>query len=450
MSWSPSVSGRWRLHAFALATTAFLALELPGAGQIPSPDRPVELASAPLRPDTAIKLRQEFLKRMAVDAWHRAGITGRGIKIAILDSGFRDYRSCLGKGLPPAVQVRSFRADGDLEARESQHGILCGEVIHALAPDAALLFANWDPDQPTSFLRAAQWAKDQGAKVLSCSLIMPSWSDGEGGGTFNAQLASMLGTGRRPDDLLFFACAGNTAQRHWSGPPDLDKAGYHQWTSGRRNNPMTPWGMDRVSVELYGKACEGLELRVVDAALGTEVAVARATAQGSASGSPCAVVRFLPQAGSHYQVQLRASNSILRAAPGSMHLVVLGGTLHYSTPGGSIACPADCPSSQAVGAVDQAGRPLNYSSRGPNSPLPKPDFVAEVPFPSLIRDRSFAGTSAAAPQAAALAALVWSRHPNWPGQQVRQALQSAARDLGPVGHDWETGHGLIRLPALAD
>jgi hypothetical protein len=29
-------------------------------------------------------------------------------------------------------------------------------------------------------------------------------------------------------------------------------------------------------------------------------------------------------------------------------------------------------------------------------------------------------------------------------------LQHAARDLGPVGHDWETGHGLIRLPALVD
>src|SRR6266542_176992 len=78
--------------------------------------------------------------------------------------------------------VRSFRNDGNLEARDSQHGILCAEVLHALAPEAELLLANWEPDRPDRFLDAVRWAKEQGAKIISCSLIMPSWSDGEGGG----------------------------------------------------------------------------------------------------------------------------------------------------------------------------------------------------------------------------------------------------------------------------
>src|SRR4051812_29187867 len=42
----------------------------------------------------------ETLRRMGVPAWHQAGLRGKGVKIAILDSGFRGYRKALGKVLP--------------------------------------------------------------------------------------------------------------------------------------------------------------------------------------------------------------------------------------------------------------------------------------------------------------------------------------------------------------
>ena len=64
--------------------------------------------------------------------------------------------------------VRSFRADQNLEARDSQHGVLCAEVIHALAPQARLLLANWEPDDPNSFLSAVRWAREEGASIISC------------------------------------------------------------------------------------------------------------------------------------------------------------------------------------------------------------------------------------------------------------------------------------------
>ncbi len=100
-----------------------------------------------------------------------------------------------------------------------------------------------------------------------------------------------------------------------------------------------------------------------------------------------------------------------------------------------------------MGAVDDAGRKWWYSACGPNSPRPKPDLVAVIPFPSLWRERPFTGTSCAAPQAAGLAALMWSRHPNWTAKQVRAALQRSARDLNTPGHDCETGYGLLCLPS---
>ena len=159
-----------------------------------------------------------------------------------------------------------------------------------------------------------------------------------------------------------------------------------------------------------------------------------------------AVVRFEPDANTAYEVRVRCLDDHADVKAQAFHLVVLGGSLEHTVGRGSIPFPGDGASVLAIGAVDAEHARLAYSSCGPNSRVPKPDFVATVPFPSLCRARPFAGTSAAAPQAAGLAALVWSRHPDWTPNRVIQALREAALDLGPPGHDWETGYGLIRLP----
>jgi hypothetical protein len=378
----------------------------------------------------------ERLEQLGARAWHARGWTGRGVKVAVLDTGFRGYRAHLGHALPAHVPARAFRADGNLEARDSQHGILCGEVVHALAPDAELLFATWEPDRPDQFLEAVRWARREGARVVSCSVIMPSWSDGEGGGDVHAALAAALGPGGGPGDLLCFASAGNTALRHWCGT-FCDSGGCHAWVPGQTENPVTPWGDEPVSVELCGRPGASYEVDVEDTT--SDRVVARGT---STEERPSATARFRPEAGHGYQVCVR----LRRGPAGFFHLVALGGGLGRATPRGSIPFPGDGPEVIAVGAVDERGRRLAYSSCGPNSPHPKPDLVAPVPFPSLWRDRPFAGTSAAAPQAAALAALVWSAHPGWTARQVRDALRASARDLGPKGHDCETGYGCVHLP----
>jgi subtilisin family serine protease len=380
---------------------------------------------------------------MGVDRWHQHGYRGRGVKIAVLDSGFRGYRAHLGKSLPAHVTVRSFRTDGNLEARDSQHGILCGEVLHALAPEAELLFANWDPDRADQFLAAARWARRLGARIISCSLIMPSWSDGEGGGPVNAALAEVLGPGTLAGDVLFFASAGNTAQRHWSGLYRLGPGGLHQWKPGKPDNELTPWGADEVSVEMCWQPGAEYQLVIRDALTGDVAGRSCGTIGAGGEGQGCcAVVRFVPRPSHAYRVRVRLTGG----RPSRFHLVALGGGLSFARARGSIAFPADGPAVIAVGAVNREGQRTPYSSCGPNSRCPKPDFVATVPFPSLWRGRPFTGTSAAAPQAAGLAAVLWSRHPGWNPRAVRSALKAAAEDLGPVGHDYETGYGRIQLP----
>jgi subtilisin family serine protease len=382
--------------------------------------------------------RKAHLANLGALRWHAGDIRGDKIKVAVLDSGFRDYRQFLGKGLPAHVKTKSFRKDRNLEARDSQHGILCAEVIHAIAPDAEILLANWEPDSPQAFLDAVRWAKREGAKILSCSLIMPSWSDGEGGGEVHRGLAPIL------DDLLFFASAGNTAQRHWCGMYAPNQFDWHQWRHDVIDNTLTPWGKERVAVELYGPTHSPFEITIWNRM--TNMCVGRSVLQvDTTKKAGRAVMRFEPEDGATYRMRIRCleAGELKNEA---FHLVVLGGSLEHATPHGSIPFPGDGASVLAVGAVDSENRRVYYSSCGPNSPLPKPDFVATVPFPSVCRDKPFAGTSAAAPEAAGLAALLWSSRPEASAAQVTRSLKSAALDLGPPGHDHETGYGLIRLP----
>lgn len=397
------------------------------------------VAPQPPAPST-LQERDRHVAKVGADRWHKAGYRGKGVKVAILDTGFRGWRDHLGKALPVRVIARSFRADGNLEHRESQHGILCGEVVHTLAPDAELLFANWEAGHEEQFLAAVRWAKEQGAKVVSVSVIMPSWSDGEGGGTVHRDLASLLGPGSQPGDLLCFASAGNTTDRHWAGPFADDGHGWHAWQHGAIDNELRPWGKDEVAVELYGKPGPAYELCVFDSATDKEVGAAQSRADLSDRLS--AAVRFEPAAGHSYRVRVRH----VGGPAGAFHVTTTFGSLQLTTAGANVCFPSDGDEVVALGAVDETDHRHLYSARGTNLVHTKPDLVATVPFPSSWRPRPFGGTSAAAPQAAALAALCWSRHPDWNAARIREVLRSSAIDLDRPGPDCDTGFGRICLP----
>jgi len=59
----------------------------------------------------------------------------------------------------------------------------------------------------------------------------------------------------------------------------------------------------------------------------------------------------------------------------------------------------------------------------------------------------FGGTSAANPNMAAIASLVWSVNPALSGTQLRQLLIDTATDLGRPGKDDNFGHGLVNADA---
>src|SRR4029453_13216753 len=89
----------------------------------------------------------------------------------------------------------------------------------------------------------------------------------------------------------------------------------------------------------------------------------------------------------------------------------------------------------------------NFTSTG-GKVLMKPDVTAaDGVMTSVPGFDPFFGTSAAAPHAGAIAALLRSFKPNLTGAEVRAALSNTALDIEEPGTDQDSGAGI--LDALA-
>jgi subtilisin family serine protease len=135
--------------------------------------------------------------------------------------------------------------------------------------------------------------------------------------------------------------------------------------------------------------------------------------------------------------------------------------------------PEAIPSVIAVGGVDAGHRVTTFSSGGPvtwsgvkfydDFPLaagglvkpdlagfPGPGYTTLAPSASggyIGPESAPGGNSFSGPQAAGIAALVLSLDPERTAWDVREILESTARDLGPHGKDNDTGWGLLDAAA---
>jgi hypothetical protein len=93
--------------------------------------------------------------------------------------------------------------------------------------------------------------------------------------------------------------------------------------------------------------------------------------------------------------------------------------------------------------------PGNFSSTG-GAVRQKPDIAAADGVSTDVPGfKPFFGTSAAAPHAAAIAALLWSYAPSLTPGQIRSILTGTALDVKPAGVDRDTGYGIVMAyPAL--
>lgn len=106
--------------------------------------------------------------------------------------------------------------------------------------------------------------------------------------------------------------------------------------------------------------------------------------------------------------------------------------------------------SEYTGFSVEPGTRASYSNYGEGITLMGPTAVWTTdafPNSGFGWDSNFNGTSAATPNVAGVASLVWSANPNLSATQIKDILSETAYDLGDEGYDWEYGHGFVNADA---
>ncbi|RIX51033.1 peptidase S8 [Paenibacillus nanensis] len=109
----------------------------------------------------------------------------------------------------------------------------------------------------------------------------------------------------------------------------------------------------------------------------------------------------------------------------------------------AVKYPAAYPTVLAVGGAKSGGSPDERSNGGPELDLIAPWHVYTTAVGGTYKKEE--GTSMAAPQAAAAAAMILARHPDFKPYQVRDLLRQTAKDIGTAGVDDSSGYGLLQI-----
>lgn len=409
-------------------------------------------------------------------------VTGNGIRVGVISNGIATIAlSTLTGNLPPTelvrnesgllvsttggVTSRSFRADGSLEGSP---GFLAGEgaalleIVHDLAPGAPLYFAAISTD--VEFVNAVRWLAEEAGGPNArrgtpggVDVIVNDFEFLDLGPLDGGSPASLAATTASDQGVAFFTSAGNSAREHYRAVfTDPDGNAFHNFAGGDEAIRVTVPALGTLSVVLqwndpWTGSTNDYDVRVFDTQ-GNPLSALGGTSRQTGTEPPIEVLSFFGGT-STQTVDVRIENVQGRAAPRTLNVFVVGTStpIDHHVPAGSVVPPADARGVITVGAVGAATPSVieNFSAQGPTldgrlkPELVGPDRVSTTVFGT----RGFVGTSAAAPHAAAVGALLLSLDPRLAPDQLQRALEVTATDLGEAGADNVFGFGLVNALA---
>ena len=383
--------------------------------------------------------------------------TGLGVRVGVISDG-ADHRSqsqATGD-LPKTITINpSHPGSGD-------EGTAMMEIVHDLAPDAALYFGG--PNTTLDMINIVNWMATTGqCRVISDDLEFftePFFEDGD--------LANAYRNDITQNGVVHCSAAGNDADSHYYGVyrDSTDSKGIH-WhnfsaagaVSQRLRFDLVP-GASATYVlqwdDAFNKPTNDYDLYMFDSG-GNQVAFSADLQNGGANQQAIEIIdytNFSPRTKSLYLGVLRYSAT----ANKTLDLFGFGGGVTFvndanAVSGNSIfgqAAVSEVISCGAIDVADFATKTIEYySSQGPAVIAGQ---TRHVPFITGVDGVSvtgvggfgspFYGTSASSPHLAGVCALMLSKNPDATPVEIRRALIRGAVDAGAPGFDPVYGNGV--------
>ena len=172
-------------------------------------------------------------------AWNQAGYSGQGVKVGVIDVGFRGLTSLMGTELPATVHARCYTDVGeftenlaDCEAPEpvsdstipecraaiqpeaSDHGTVVAESVLDIAPGVELYVSQ--PGSRADLQETAEWMASQGVSVINHSV--GRGFDGTGDGTSPSSISPLRTVDQSvASGVIWVNSAGNSGRTAWFG-----------------------------------------------------------------------------------------------------------------------------------------------------------------------------------------------------------------------------------------
>ncbi len=325
----------------------------------------------------------------------------------------------------------------EIDQTGSVHGAAVSEIIHDIAPDAELFFADYQTVAEKQ--EAVDWLMSQNVDIITSSTSTTfGRRDGK---SFVSQMVDQVFS----QGVLWVNSAGNTGYTHYRGVfTDQDGDGYHEFDRGDEFLGFSPSGPASLSLvwDDWDRATQDFDMYILDED-GNEVASSTDTQSGAGSDAGEFIYYEFSDEGPYYMA-IFASKYDREV---TFDFFLRDGQIEYYNPEFSLNTPADAEGSLTVGAVYWETSSLeDYSSRGPTDDgRVKPDIVAPSGVSSAAYGETWDGTSASCPHVTGAAALVLQAFPESTPQQVRDFLLSRAVDIELNGPDPDTGFGALYL-----
>ena len=431
------------------------------------------------------------------------GTTGAGVKVCVLSDGVDSLATAEGTGdLPASVDVLAGQAGSGDE------GTAMLEIVHDLAPGATLGFATADPDEAT-FAQNILDLATAGCNIIVDDIIYldeSPFEDSPVAQAVNTVTAagvlyfSSAGNEGNKDDGTSGTWEGDHLASAAADPAPLAGANLHDFGDGGNsilvqlgggNPPILIWAEHFDSVANVGNASTDFDLYDMDGGLTTIFDASTDVQDGS--GGDDFPIEFI--GGGVFDGERLLIDKFAAGTTSSVpvfNLIVFRGELdpalatNGATRGHSAAAAAFSvaatpaaasfdgvsPNGPYPGVFTSANASESFSSDGPRRLIMDPTGVELTPgnrtsTGGVVRQKPditaadgvntsapgfapFYGTSAAAPHAAAIAALIKSAKPTLTPAQIRTALITTAIDIEAAGTDRDTGAGIVMpQPALA-